>query len=158
MSRERAQGWVVLGLAGLIAASASGCPGKTSPGGDTAPVSSDVPASGKLRKPSPAGDSRAPTPAASGATAADDAEFPRATLFDLYRAEILGSDAERHAALRKAGLEDEKGAAVPPRVVAYENALKRFASDHADEWSEFTDQVEQARAAKVAGGSGVEKK
>src|SRR5262249_29633914 len=131
----------------------TGCPPSKS--NDAAPVTSDLPTTGKLAKPpKPKEDAPkvAPTP-----SPAEDAAFPKATLFELYKADVLGSETERHAAWRKLGLEDSQGKPVAARVAAYEAALKKFASERADEWSELTDQVEQARTAKAQAPSPVDK-
>ena len=153
-SSARAFSPVALLALGLLALASAGCPGSSTNG--TAPVSSDVPATGKLAKP---GKPKTDSPKESAAPAVvEDADFPRAALFELYKAEMLGDETERHAAFKKFGLEDAQGKPVVARVTAYEAALKKFASERADEWSELLDQVEQARTAKAQAPLPVEKK
>jgi hypothetical protein len=135
-----------LALASAAAVVSAGCPGKKS--GEAAPIdSSAVPASGKLAKPRAPSE---PSAVASAAAPSEDAQFPKAALFELYRADVLGSETERHAVLAKHGLEDSARKPVAPRVAAYEAALKKFASERADEWSAFAEEIERARAAAAS--------
>jgi hypothetical protein len=85
----------------------------------------------------------------------EDADFPRARIAELYRAEQLAPETDAKAALEKAGL--VKGDGKPSdRAAAYERALKRWASERPDEWAALVQEIAEARAKAVAS-SGVEK-
>jgi hypothetical protein len=74
----------------------------------------------------------------------EDPSFSRAQLAELYLAEQAADEGQRKATLVRHGLADGQGKPIADRVAAYERALKRFASERPDEWS---DVVAKASAA-----------
>jgi len=136
----------LVSLSLLLVLALSGCPkdGKGTTDGTAEVTSGGVPLSGKISKPGHA----TPTPAASSGPVKEDKAFPKATLFEIFRAEQLGTDAERTAVEKKHGLLDAQGKEDQDRVSAYEAALKAFSESRPDEWSAFVDEIEAARARK----------
>ena len=123
----------------------AGCPDSNKTGGDTAPVDSSVPMSGKIqRKPGPAKPASTPKP---------EDPFPREKLVELYKAVMTGDTAVQ----KKYGLIDEDGKDVPAKQDEFDQALKRFADEHPDDLSKLSEEIEAARVTSATSAD-VEKK
>jgi hypothetical protein len=123
----------------------TGCPPKGTGGTGTATVDSGVPMTGRIKKPAGTATIVPPPPAP-----AEEGAFKKETLFEVYRAEMLGDKSQQLAVETKYGLVDAQGKEVPERMAAYEDALKKFADAHRDEWSALADEIEAARVTSSA--------
>jgi hypothetical protein len=123
----------------------AGCPDSNKPGGDTAPVDSAVPMSGKIHV--------KPGPAKPVETKKPEETFPREKLVELYKAVMLGDMAVQ----KKYGLIDDDGKLVPARDEEFNEALKRFADEHPDDLTKLSEEIEAAQVTSDAPAA-VEKK
>ncbi len=116
----------------------AGCPDSNKTGGDTAVVDSSVRMSGKIqKKPGTAKPVEAKKP---------EDPFPREKLIELYRADMRGDLSVQ----KKYGLIDDEGKPVSAKQDEFDQALKRFAEVHADEFTKLVDELEAARVTSAS--------